>query len=122
MYVRIVKSRQRGKVYNSVQICESYRDKSKSPYPLTRVIAHLGQLDAFTDRDVDGIINGLCKIFGRQSANDVTVATGRDFGHIYALMHIWKDLKIGTLLKQKARARGYKFDMEAHIRLMVSGL
>lgn len=119
MYVRIVKSRQRGKVYNSVQICESYRDKSKSPYPLTRVIAHLGQLDAFTDRDVDGIINGLCKIFGRQSANDVTVATGRDFGHIYALMHIWKDLKIGTLLKQKARARGYKFDMEAHIRLMV---
>lgn len=119
MYVRIVKSRQRGKVYNSVQICESYRDKSKSSYPLTRVIAHLGQLDAFSDKDVDGIINGLCKVFGRISAKDITVATGRDFGHVYALLEIWKHLKIGTILKQKARARGYKFDMEAHIRVMV---
>ena len=119
MYVRIVKSRQRGKIYNSVQICESYRDKLKSPYPLTRVIAHLGQLDAFRERDVDGILNGLCKVFGRTSAKDVTVTAGRDFGHIYALLEIWKHLKIGTILKQKARARGYKFDMEAHIRLMV---
>jgi transposase len=119
MYVRIVKSRQRGKVYNSVQICESFRDKTKSPYPLTRVIAHLGQLDAFSDRDVDGIINGLCKVFGRTSAKDVTVATGRDFGHIYALLQIWRHLKISTILKQKAHTRGYKFDMEAHIRLMV---
>lgn len=119
MYVRIVKSRQRGKIYNSVQICESYRDRSKSPHPLTRVIAHIGQVDAFSEKDVDGIINGLCKVFGRQSGKEVTVATGRDFGHIYALLEIWKHLKIGTILKQKARARGYKFDMESHIRLMV---
>jgi transposase len=119
MYVRIVKSRQRGKVYNSVQICESYRDKSKSPYPLTRVIAHLGQLEAFSDKNVDGIINGLCKVFGRTSGKEVSVLEGKDFGHIYALLEIWKHMKIGAILRQKARARGYKFDMEAHIRLMV---
>ena len=119
MYVRVVKSRQRGKVYKSVQICESYRDKTKASYPLTRVIAHLGQLEAFSDRDVDGIINGLCKVFGRTSAKDVTVAAGRDFGHVYALLQIWKHLKIGTILKEQARRRGYKFDMEGHIRLMV---
>jgi len=119
MYVRIVKSRQRGKIYNSIQICESYRDASKSPYPLTRVIAHLGQLDAFTDRDVDGIINGLCKVFGRTGAKDVTVTNGRDFGHIYSLLEIWKNLKIATILKQKAKARGHKFDLEAQIRLLV---
>jgi transposase len=34
-------------------------------------------------------------------------------------MQTWKHLKIGTILKQKAKARGYKFDMEGHIRLMV---
>jgi len=119
MYVRIVKSRQRGKVYQSVQICESYRDKSKSPYPLTRMIAHLGQVDAFSEKDVDGIINGLCKVFGRTSGKDVAVVDGRDFGHVYALVQIWKHLKIGTILKKKARSRGYKFDMEGHIRLMV---
>jgi hypothetical protein len=79
----------------------------------------LGQVDAFTDRDVDSVLNGLCKAFGRESARDVSVVEGKDFGHIYALLHIWKHLKIGTILKQKARARGYKFDMEAHIRLMV---
>ena len=43
----------------------------------------------------------------------------KDFGHIYALLQFWKHLKSGTILHQKARRRGYKFDMEAHIRLLV---
>jgi transposase len=119
MFIRVVKSKQRGKIYNSVQLCQAYRDKSKGGVPRTKILAHLGQVDAFTDRDVDSILNGLCKAFGRQSARDVCVVEGKDFGHIYALLHIWKHLKIGTILKQKAHARGYKFDMEAHIRLMV---
>ena len=64
MYVRIVTSKQRHGTYKSVQIVESYRDSKKSKHPITRVIAHLGQVDKLTDRDVDNIINGVCKAIG----------------------------------------------------------
>ena len=96
MFIRVVKSRQRGKVYNSVQLCQAYRDKSKGGVPRTKILAHLGQVDAFTDRDVDSMINGLCKAFGRTSARDVSVIEGKDFGHLYALLQIWKHLAEGT--------------------------
>ncbi len=73
MYVRFVKSVQKHGTYYSIQIVESYRDPKKSKYPITRVIAHLGQVDSLTDRDVDNIINGLCKAIGRTTSKDVSL-------------------------------------------------
>jgi len=119
MYVRVVTSKQKHGTYHSVQIVESYRDAKKSKHPITRVIAHLGQVDNLTDRDVDNVINGLCKAIGRPSSSDTTLECAWDFGHVFALLGIWKHLKIGTLLKQKAEKTGQSFDLEAHIRLMV---
>lgn len=119
MYVRVVKSVQKHGTYHSVQIVESYRDPKKSKHPITRVIAHLGQVDSLTGRDVDNIINGICKAIGRPTSQDASLEFARDFGHVFALMEIWKHLKIGTILKQKAKDTGYAFDLEEHIRLMV---
>jgi len=119
MYVRTVPSKQKHGTYHSVQIVESYRDRAKSKYPITRILANLGQADKLTDRDVDNIINGLCKILGRPTSEDATWESVWDFGHVFALLEIWKHLKIGTILKQKAKKTGQSFDLEAHIRLMV---
>jgi transposase len=119
MFVRVVTSKQKHGTYRSVQIVESYRDPKKSKYPITRVIAHLGQVDSLTDRDVDNIINGVCKAIGRPTSKDAALECAWDFGHVFALLEIWKHLKVGTLLKQKAREAGQSFDLEAHIRLMV---
>jgi len=119
MYVRIVTSKQKHGTYKSVQIVESYRDSKKSKHPITRVIAHLGQVDKFTDRDVDNIINGVCKAIGRPTGKETTLECAWDFGHVFALIEIWKELKIATILKQKADGSGQSFDLEAHIRLMV---
>jgi len=119
MYVRIVTSKQAHGTYKSVQIVESYRDSKKSKHPITRVIAHLGQVEKLTDRDVDNIINGVCKAIGRPTERETTLECAWDFGHVFALVEIWKELKIATILRQKADRRGRSFDLEAHIRLMV---
>ena len=119
MYVRIVTSKQKHGTYKSVQIVESYRDSKKSKHPITRVIAHLGQVDRLTDRDVDNIINGVCKAIGRPTDKETTLECAWDFGHVFALIEIWKELKIATILKQKADRSGQSFDLETHIRLMV---
>jgi transposase len=119
MFVRVVTSKQKHGTYRSVQIVESYRDPKKSEYPITRIIAHLGQVDRITDRDVDNIINGICKAIGRPAATDASLECAWDYGHVFALLEIWKQLKIGTILKQKAKETGQTFDLEAHIRLMV---
>jgi len=119
MYVRIVTSKQAHGTYKSVQIVESYRDSKKSKHPITRVIAHLGQVEKLTDRDVDNIINGVCKAIGRPTEKETTLECAWDFGHVFALIEIWKELKIATILRHKADRRGQSFDLEAHIRLMV---
>jgi transposase len=118
MYVRTVPSKQKHATYHTVQIVESYRDRTKSKHPITRVLGNLGQVEKITDRDVDNIINGLCKALGRPTSEDATWEDAWDFGHVFALLGIWKHLKIGTILKQKAKKTGQSFDLEAHIRLM----
>ena len=45
MYVRIVTSKQKHGTYKSVQIVDSYRDPKKSKHPITKIVAHLGQVD-----------------------------------------------------------------------------
>lgn len=119
MYVRVVPSKQKHATYHSAQIVESYRDPKKSKYPITRIIANLGQVDLITDRDVDNIINGLCKAIGRPTSEDTALECAWDFGHVFALTEIWKHLKFAEVLRQKARRSGQTFDPEGLIRLMV---
>jgi len=120
MYVRVVTSKQKHKTYRSVQIVDSYRDPSKSPHPITKVIAHIGQVDALSDRDVDNIIKGICKAVGRPTAEDASVESAQDFGHVFAVSEIWKKLGIDRVLRREAEHSGQTFDLEAHIRLMVT--
>jgi transposase len=120
MYVRIVPSKQKHATYRSLQIVESYRDRKKSKHPITKIIANLGPVDKLTDRDVDNIINGVCKAIGRPTAKEGSLATAQDFGHIFAILETWKHLKIGTILKRKAEHHGQEFDLEEQIKVMVA--
>ena len=120
MYVRIVTSKQKHATYRSVQIVESYRDRKKSKHPITKIIANLGPVDKLTERDVDNINNGVCKAIGRPAAKESCLETAFDFGHIYAVLEIWKQLKIGAILKKKAEKNGQSFDLEDHIKVMVT--
>jgi len=119
MYVRIVTSKQKHKTYRSVQIVDSYRDPARSKHPITKVIAHLGQVEQLTERDVDNIINGVCKAIGRPTAKEATLQNAFDFGHIFAIQEIWKRLKFDNILQTLAEHGGQSFDLEKHIQLMV---
>ncbi|WP_028316610.1 IS1634 family transposase [Desulfatibacillum aliphaticivorans] len=119
MYIRIVKSKQRGKVYQSVQIAESVREPGVKN-PRTKIIAHLGQVDKLKEKDVDNIINGLCKAIGRPARDDFAVDYAKDFGHIWSIVQIWKHLRIGLVLERHAKKSGAEFDLPQHILLMAA--
>lgn len=121
MYARVVTSRQADKTYRSVQIVESFRDPDKGGKPRTRVLLHLGNVEELSGEKVDTLIDGLLRAVGRPvvKGEDVEVPFTLDFGDIWALVGIWKELRIGTILKEKARGSEREFDLEAHIRVMV---
>ncbi|MFP4474642.1 MAG: hypothetical protein ACLFOY_03725 [Desulfatibacillaceae bacterium] len=99
------------------QIVASARDP-ETKKPKTRIIAHLGQVASIKEKDVDNIINGLCRAVGRPTAEDIDMEYAHDFGHIWAIVQIWKHLKIGFFLERRARQSGATFDLAQHILLM----
>lgn len=121
MYVRVVTSRQGDRTYRSVQLVESYRDADKGGKPRTRVLLHLGNVDDLSGEKVDRLVDGLLRAVGRPvaSAGEVDVPFALDFGDVWAIVGIWQQLRIGTILREKARRSRREFDLEAHIRLMV---
>ena len=121
MYVRVVTSKQGDKTYRSVQFVESYRDADKGGKPRTRVLLHLGNVDDLSGEKVDRLVDGLLRAVGRPAAavGEVDVPFALDFGDVWAIVGIWQQLRIGTILKEKARHSRREFDLEAHIRLMV---
>lgn len=122
MYVRVVTSRQSGKTYRSVQLVESFRDMEKGGKPRTRVLLHLGNVDDLSGGKVDRLIDGLLRAVGRpgpEETGKIEVPAALDFGSVWAIVGVWQQLRIGTILKEKAAASRREFDLEAHIRLMV---
>jgi transposase len=121
MYARVVTSKQSGRIYRSVQIVESHRDPEKGGKPRTRVLLHLGNVDDLAGEKIDRLVDGLLRAVGRpvEEPGEVDVPFALDFGHVWAVMGIWRQLRIGTILKAKAASSRREFDLEEHIRLMV---
>ncbi len=60
MFPRIAKATKNGKTYEYLVISESIRKNGKST---TRNIANLGNIQRFSARDIQSLIDGLIKIF-----------------------------------------------------------
>ena len=60
MFPRIVKYRKKNTTYEYLVISESIRKNGKST---TRNIANLGNIQHFSSRDIQSLIDGLIKIF-----------------------------------------------------------
>ncbi len=122
MYVRVVTSKQGERTYRSVQLVESFRDAEKGGKPRTRVLLHLGNVEDLSGTKVDRLIDGLPRAVGRSTgveAGEIDVPAALDFGHVWAIVGVWQQLRIGTILKEKAVSSRREFDLEVHIRLMV---
>jgi len=118
MFIRKSQSKRNGKVHTTFQVAESYRDKQGKIRQ--NILLHLGPADKFLERDVDSLINGLLKakgitIYELESEADST----KSFGQIWALLHLWKELKISQIIARCKRAVNTEFDLEKHIQSLV---
>ncbi len=42
----------------------------------------------------------------------------KDFSQIWALMHLWKELKMSRIIASEALKRNIQFDLEAHLKAL----
>lgn len=118
MYVRESSSKRKGKVSRTFQIVESYRDERGKVKQ--RTLLHLGPADKFLEKDVDNLINGLLKVKGLTLESlDSDIDEIKHFGQIYALIHLWKELKISQSIAKARSSNKIQFDLEKHIKSLV---
>ncbi len=124
MYLRISTRKRNGKTYKSLRLVESYRVKTEEGIKIRqRILANFGNLDRFTEKDIDNIFSGLCRIFGRPLPENTSSAPTADealeYGQIHALLHLWKELKWAQEIQRASRGSRVTFDLEQHIKTLV---
>lgn len=121
MYVRLHRQKQRGKVYTSVQICESYRDPSKGNAPRNRVLVNLGPLDRLGPDTLRRLSDGFARATGEDVAgpSDGALVAARDYGHVYAVGGVWNRLGLNEVLRACGVDGETCFGASRLIRLLV---
>ncbi len=118
MFVKKSQSKRNGRVHTTFQIAESYRDENGKVRH--RILLHLGPADKFLEKDVDNLINGLLRAKGLTLQDlDSQADRVKAFGQIWALMHLWKELKLSQIIAKAKKKSGIEFDLEAHIKSLV---
>ena len=118
MFVKKSQSKRNGKVHTTFQIAESYRDQNGKVRH--RILLHLGPEDKFLQKDVDTLINGLLRAKGLTLKElDSEIDQVKSFGQIWALIHLWKELKMSQIIAREQKKSGIKFDLEAHLKSLV---
>jgi len=118
MYIRKSSSTRNGKTYTTAQIVEGYRTEDGKTRQ--KILFNLGSVEKLLDKDIDNLINGLLRLKGQETpSTDGAILSSRNFGHIWALMMIWKELRISRTLRKAARKTKTEFDLVSHIQVMV---
>ena len=121
MFMRLHRQKQRGKVYTSVQICESYRDTKKGGAPRSRVVANLGPLDKLGKETIRNLGNGFLRAAGDVplSGQEAQFLCAGDFGHVHAVGSVWDRLGFSKALDQAGIAGSASFPASGLVRLLV---
>lgn len=122
MFVRLHKQKQRGKVYTSVHLCESYRDPAKGNAPRVRVLINLGPLDKIGMEALRGLANSFAKAAGMPAVTEEaggSLITARDFGHVHAVCGVWDLLGLSRVLDRAGVNGEATFSPVELIRMMV---
>ncbi|TET11388.1 IS1634 family transposase, partial [Candidatus Aerophobetes bacterium] len=119
MFPRISETRSKGKLYRYVKIVENYWHKGQSRQ---RVVAKLGNLEKFKNRDLEKLIKGLCRICEREDLNVENLKAKKSprYGDILAARHLWKELGLDELIDGHMRHTEAKIPVELISFLMVA--
>jgi hypothetical protein len=122
MFVRLHKQKQRGKVYTSVHLCESYRDPAKGNAPRVRVLINLGPQDKIGMETLRSLANGFAKAAGIPAVTEGpegSLITARDFGHVHAVGGVWDLLGLSRVLDRAGVNGEATFSSSELIRMLV---
>ena len=124
MFVYSHRQKQRGRTYTSILLCESFRDPKCGGKPRRRVIANLGPLDKVGEETLKSLGEGFYRLAGVPEPKTVPEAhaalvSAGDFGHVYAVSHVWERLGLTTALDQAGIAGSASFPASELVRLLV---
>jgi transposase len=121
MFIRLHKQKQGNKSYTSVLLCESYRDPEKGGAPRNRVLINLGSLDKLGMDTVRKLGQGFLRIAGiaERAAVAPEAVCAPDFGHVFAVSHIWDNLGLSAALNRAGLNGDASFEVAAQIKLLV---
>ena len=122
MFPRIVKAKRKSGTYEYLVISESVRVKGKGS--TTKNIANLGNIKRFSNKDVDGLIDGLIKIFEVEKyalSDQVEIVESLEHGSIILWRKLWNKLGLSQMIKSLLRQNKTKVEIEAdkYIEIMV---
>lgn len=118
MFIKKSASKRNGRVHETYQIVESYRDENKKTKQ--RILLHLGPADKFLKQDIDSLINGLLKAKGiNLSELDNEFDSAKSFGQIWALLHLWNELKLSQTIAREKKKTNIEFDLDSHLKSLI---
>ena len=108
MFPRISETRSKGKLYRYVKIVENYWHKGQSKQ---KIVANLGNLEKFKNKELENLIKGLCRICEREDLNVENLKTKEAprYADILLARHLWKELGLDKLIN------GYMSHTEAEM-------
>jgi hypothetical protein len=121
VFVKATRVTSGGRQLTYLQLVESYREDGRVRQ---RVIAKLGREDEL-DRDaIERLVRSLAKyadveLGAGNVLDDVEMLPGRAFGHMFALEHVWNDLTLDDIVRDRAAGRRYRFDVVNVIKAIV---
>ncbi|MCP5006422.1 MAG: hypothetical protein GY941_21160, partial [Planctomycetes bacterium] len=122
MFPRISKAKRKSGTYEYLVISESVREKGKGS--TTRNIANLGNIKRFSNKDVEGLIDGLIKIFKVEKyalSDQVEIVESLEHGSIILWRKLWNKMGLSQMVKSQLRQEKTKVEIEAekYIEMMV---
>ena len=121
MFPRITKSKKNGHTYEYLVISESVRIKGKGS--TTKNIATLGNIGKFRSKDVNGLIDGLIKIFKLEKyslTEGTEIIESLEHGAIVFWQKIWNKLSLSKMIKKLVTLQDKRITMgvEKYIQMM----
>ncbi len=121
MFPRITKSIKNGHTYEYLVISESVRIKGKGS--TTKNIATLGNIDKLRSKDVNGLIDGLIKIFKLEKyslTEGTKIIESLEHGAIVFWQKIWNKLSLSKMIKKLVKSQDKRITMEVekYIQMM----
>jgi len=122
MFPRITTAKRKSGTYEYLVISESVREKGKGS--TTKNIANLGNIKRFSNKDIDGLIDGLIKIFKVEKyalSEQVEIVESLEHGSIVVWRKLWNKMGLSQMIKSQLRQSKTRVEIETekYIEMMV---